>query len=184
MQRRSYCTFIWLICLQLVLAQSPPRDPSIPSFTELESLANISFDELEKTILPFNSNSIKYYYKGQYYAGWAIKQFDDTEHKFRFFYFQAGSQVRQIGYYNNGNVGHDFNFKNDKSYGSERMWRSDGSPYVDNYYSQPGVMHGKQYRWHPDNQLAMKSYYDNGLLCTKISYDIDGMITSEYQIPN
>ena len=47
------------------------------------------------------------------------------------------------------------------------MWRGDGSPYIDNFFLEGGIMHGVQKRWYSDYRLALESEYEKGKLIYK-----------------
>jgi antitoxin component YwqK of YwqJK toxin-antitoxin module len=123
-----------------------------------------------------NNDSLKFqngtaYLNGRIFDGWTYQVFENNDHRYRYTKFENGKKVWQIGYYANGILDHDFHVFNDKNKGSQRMWRGDGSPYIDNFFLEGGIMHGVQKRWHSDNKLAMESKYDEGKLIYKKEYD-------------
>jgi antitoxin component YwqK of YwqJK toxin-antitoxin module len=87
--------------------------------------------------------------------------------------------VRKIGYYSNGNLDHDFRSEDGKSIGCERMWRENGDPYVEAYYSAPGIKDGYQRTWQADSILVMEALCEDGEIIYQINYDIDGNITNQ-----
>ncbi len=155
------------------------RDPETPSMEALELL-----DKIDASLLVKQQTSIGegrrmdyYYLDGVPYTGWSYQAFKDTDHKYRYIKYEMGQPVWQIGYFENGQLDHDFHMKDGKSLGSERMWRGDGSPYINYFYSAPGAMDGLQRRWHPDSLLARYGFYEDGEMIYEIFYDKNGVIT-------
>lgn len=159
-------------CSQAQIIQVPTVvpygiQPNTPTKIALDHIATVDYDNLEMT-------DSKYKLNLKLFDGWAIKLFEDTEHKYRYTKFINGQVVWQIGYFDNGDIGHDFHILGDENYGSQRMWRKGGIGYIDTYFLQGGHQHGTQKRWHSNGQLEWISEYQSGLLLSEVKYDVDG----------
>ena len=117
--------------------------------------------------------------KNGLYNGWAVKVFSDTEHKYRYTKFEEGLSTWQIGYFDNGDLGHDFHMKDGKNYGSQRMWHKGGTLYIDTYFLEGAVQHGKQLRWYGNGVLARDALYDNNQLVFEVEFDLEGNPTKK-----
>lgn len=116
---------------------------------------------------------------GVTFEGWAYQVFLDTEHRFRYTKFEKGLAVWQIGYYDNGDLGHDFHMKDGLNYGSQRMWRKGGGLYIDTFFLEGEIQHGLQYRWHGNGALAREALFNNGNLSYEVLFDKIGNITEK-----
>ena len=113
------------------------------------------------------------------YNGWTYTLDTKIVHSNVYYQYLEGVIIRKIDYYSNGILDHDFSNEDGKSIGCERMWRENGDPYVEAYYSAPGIKGGYQRTWHADNKLALEAFWSYGDLIYQIEYDIDGNITSQ-----
>ena len=152
--------------------------PKTPSQEYLETLCEIDATELRRQVEPNAISTVEYFFGDQLYSGWACQVFTDTDHRYRFSRYENGVLVRQIGYFDNGNLGHDFSMQNGNSIGSERMWRRDGNPYVRNYYLAPGVKHDYQRRWEAGGHLVYEALFEKGKEIYAVSFDGDGNVIS------
>lgn len=151
------------------IPQKVPYEPN-PVTPLQEDLIKVSETNFDSLIV---INGITYQNK-KVFSGWAYQIYKDNSHRYRYTKFNAGKKVWQIGYYESGNIDHDFHIYKDENMGSQRMWRDDGSLYIDNYFLEGGVLHGVQKRWYVDNRLAVESKYDKGILIYKREYDKSG----------
>lgn len=147
-------------------------NPRTPTQKDLIEVSKINYDSLN------NLNGISYLH-GQIFNGWTYQIFEENDHRYRYTKYENGKKVWQIGYFANGILDHDFHVLKDKNKGSQRMWRGDGSPYIDNFFLEGGILHGVQKRWYSDNRLAMESKYENGELIYKKEYDESGNLINE-----
>ena len=142
-------------------------NPKTPSKVSLDRIAEVNYEVLVKTHSTFLFNN-------KAFNGWAIQIYDNNDHKYRYTKYLAGKAVWQIGYFDNGDIGHDFHILDGENYGSQRMWRKGGIGYIDTYFQRGGHQHGKQMRWHSNGQLEWVAEYQSGLLISEIKYDTDG----------
>ena len=164
-------------CTQSIPVQIPyHRDPETPSLAALQAISKIDasalerhqvFDEAGEGIQTFSLD-------GELFTGWAYFLHPDTDHRYRFIFCKAGKIHWQVGYYDNGQLDHDFHMKADKSFGSERMWNKNGRPYIDYFYDPPGEMDGVQYRWHGNGVLAREGLYKKGEMVYEVIFDKEG----------
>jgi len=147
-------------------------NPRTPAHKDLKEISRTNIDALST----INETA---YLDGQVFNGWTYQIFEDNEHRYRYTKYEKGKKVWQIGYYANGVLDHDFHVLNGKNKGSQRMWREDGTPYIDNFFLEGGIMHGVQKRWYSGNRLAMESKYENGTLIYKKEYDESGKLINE-----
>jgi len=157
------------------------QNPDIPKKEVLDALDLVRFDDLKEMQLLIGEGRAKRVYalKEEAFTGWVIKIFTNTNHKFRYTKFEKGEAVWQIGYFDNGDIGHDFHMKNGLNYGSQRMWRIGGDKYIDTYFLEGGVQHGQQFRWHADNILAREALFDQGKLVYEKLFDKKGKLVEE-----
>lgn len=155
-------------------------EPKIPSLNILFSTVNFDYTLLEiKNIKSEGHKIIKYhYYEGDLYNGWAKMIFDNS-HKYRFVKIENGLITWQIGYFDDGNIDHDFHMKNGINLGSQRMWTAKDMLYIQNFFVNDGKLHGIQKRWHSNGNLAYEANYDYGKLLSEISYDLNGVIIKD-----
>ena len=145
----------------------------------LDVYCSINIQQLKRVVKTDTNRYDKYLLNNDLFTGWACQVFNDIEHQYRYMLIQDGQLVRQIGYFENGQLDHDFRIKNGKNQGSSRMWRSDGLPYIEEYYNQFGNMDGIQKRWHAGKVLAREALYKNGTLIYDICYDQNGNVTKQ-----
>lgn len=157
------------------LVDAYPLPESVPyGFYPMTPSQGILMQESKVHIDSLHLNNGRAFLKDTSFSGWTYQIFENNEHRYRYTKFENGFKVWQIGYYENGVLDHDFHVLNNENKGSQRMWRSDGSPYIDNYFLEGGILHGVQKRWYADYQLAMESKYDEGKLIYKYEYDKKG----------
>lgn len=125
----------------------------------------------------------RFYLNDAPYSGWSYQEFTETDHRHRYTRYEEGWRVWQIGFYDNGQLDHDFHMMKGRTLGSERMWRRDGKPYIDYYYSEVGAMDGFQRRWHVNDILAREGLYEEGKLIYELLFDYDGEITDSKGSP-
>lgn len=159
-------------------------NPHTPLQDSLVKWFTVNADSLDRSIAANENECDLYYLGGDLFAGWAQQVFEDTDHRYRYLKFEEGKMVWQIGYYSNGTLGHDFRMKNCANYGPSRMWRADGTPYIEGFYSPPGVKHGIQRRWFDNGVLAMEAEYDHGSLKYEKTYDEAGNPVSDRTGPS
>lgn len=183
-----YCIFLLVFSIQCTaqvkeLPDQVPygENPATPSQALLDKLLLISFDSLTEEVLKAKDGSIirTFSLDQKPYSGWAIQVFPDTHHRYRYTKYEAGLPVWQIGYYDNGRLDHDFHMKGGQNYGSQRMWRGDGSPYIDTYFAEGGIQHGPQKRWYDNGILARDAQFQHGELVYEVLWNKDGKITEE-----
>lgn len=155
--------------------------PATPAKEALDQIATFLFDSLTVTMDKSDKmKSIRIYSdENGLYNGWAVKVFSDTEHKYRYTKFEEGLSIWQIGYFDNGDLGHDFHMKDGKNYGSQRMWRKGGGLYIDTYFLEGGVLHGPQLRWHGNGTLSRDALFDKGQMVYEILFDQQGQPTKK-----
>ena len=174
---------IWVLFFLSCSGQIPEevpyhRNPHTPSLSDLQAVSKVEASELVSQMLfDEKGHGINIFFKeDSLYSGWAYQLFPDTDHRYRFTLYQQGHSLWQIGYYDNGQIDHDFHQKNDKSMGSERMWNKDGSLYIDYFYSAPGKMDGIQQRWHGNGILAREAVYTKGEMVYEVLFDEEGNV--------
>ena len=150
--------------------------PGTLSRAQLEALCKVDLSEIERVKNTTPGEVNKFYFNGELYSGWACSNNMDDKHKYRYSEYIDGIMVRQIGYFDNGQVDHDFRMNKGRSVGQQRMWMRDGHLYVDNNYNEFGEMHGPQLRWYKNHQLARDGYYENGKMIYDIEYDQSGSV--------
>lgn len=131
---------------------------------------------LRRHIEPSKLIGALYYDGDTLFDGWACETFLDTDHRFRYTKYEKGKLVRQIGYFDNGQVDHDFSMMHGASFGSERMWCRDGKPYVLNYYIRPGIKHDYQRRWDGEGQLIFEAFFEEGKEIYSVELDGRGNV--------
>ena len=89
-----------------------------------------------------------------------------------------GLVVWQVGYYDTGEIDHDFHMKNGFNMGSQRMWNKGGGLYIDTYFLEGGIQHGPQKRWYGNGQLAMDAFFRNGTPIYEVLFDTDGTVVN------
>ena len=97
------------------------------------------------------------------YTGWTRHILVDSDHRWRFQRFLKGWLVEQVGYYADGTA--DYHFHTDtlgRNVGSQRMWRADGQPYLDQFHDTEGQLHGRQLRWNNKGQLDWDARFQHG----------------------
>ena len=156
------------------------REPETPSHAALQAISAIDVQQLrrERKFDEKRQKTDTYYLQDTLFTGWSFQIFDDTNHKYRYTKYEDGAPVWQIGYFDNGVLDHDFHLKNGKTLGSEKMWRRNGDPYIDYFYSAADQMDGLQRRWHANRVLARQGLYKAGTLVYEVIYDPGGKVTS------
>ena len=147
-------------------------NPKTPSQKDLKKVSRTNNDSLK-----FLNGTA--YLSDRIFDGWTYQIFENNDHRYRYIKYEKGKKVWQIGYFASGVLDHDFHVFNDKNKGSQRMWRGDGTPYIDNFFLEGGVLHGVQKRWYSDNRLALESEYNKGTLVYKKEYDELGNLINE-----
>lgn len=150
----------------------------VPSQNQLKKISKLDYNKLEIKRTRLKSGKyIKYHYlNGKLYNGWVFQIFENDKHKYRYLKIENGLITWQIGYFDNGQLDHDFHQKHGYDCGRQRMWRRNGDKYIDNFKLEGEISHGDQYRWSANNILAEHSKYENGKLIFKIIYDESGNI--------
>lgn len=160
------------------LPESVPyhRNPEVPSQELLEANVTQNSEELEiKNEVNATGNGRTIYYKdGELFSGWIFMEFPGNEHCCRYILLEKGLPLWQIGYFDNGQLDHDFHLKNGKDIGHQRMWHRDGTPYIDHFKNEAGNMEGKQWRWHPNGQVWWEAEYVKGELFSEKHFDANG----------
>lgn len=180
--RGFFVSILLLLSALTIFGQSiePERYPAILTPTELNALTKVDASQLEQ----LQEGSTKLYLiSGQPFSGWALQVFAGHDHRYRYTQYQDGALVRQIGFYADGQIDHDFHFKDGSSYGSERMWHKNGQAYLDFYYGQAGQLEGQQYRWYASGQLALEARYVGGVMQYELEYDQAGKPIGQRGMP-
>ncbi len=156
------------------------KSPDTPLRVTLDTWCTHSLDSIKRQL----GKQTTYYHKGKLFTGWACSIDMNTEHRYRYAKFEDGLLVWQLGYFASGNIGHDFRRKGDKSMGSERMWKADGSLYIKGFYSAPGVFDGLQERWYSNGQKASESLYQHGRMLYMVEWSTNGwMVKAKGNVP-
>ncbi len=149
--------------------------PQTPPLDSLLDLCTIHIDSIHRIPRSSEQGGSDYYRNGVPYNGWACSIDSTNRHMYRISNIQKGKLVRQIGYFSNGQVDHDFKATNGLGIGSNRMWMEDGHIYVQYYYSSPGVKHDTSVRYYKNHQIALLEVYDSGRLLQKTEWDTSGI---------
>ena len=161
------------------------RSPHTPPLDSLLSICTQDLKELDRIVRTSADGSDTYLIDRKTpFTGWACQDDHPNSHRYRFAYITDGKLQWQIGYYAGGQLDHDFRLKDGRSMGSERMWKENGQPYIDQYYSSPGKMHGIQRRWHNRNILAREALFEHGTMIYEKLYDKGGrLIETKGDVP-
>ena len=157
------------------------RSPYTPTPDSLNKFNPVNVSNLVKYQKNKSSEMDLYFMNDKQYTGWSYEVFPDSDHRYRYAEYKSGVLKWQITFFQNGKLSSDFhmNEKTGKNLGSERMWHSDGSPYIDTYFSENGVEDGLQWRWHKNNELARKAFYKNGEMVFEQLFDINGKLIKQ-----
>ncbi|MDX1478867.1 MAG: hypothetical protein R3301_14235 [Saprospiraceae bacterium] len=169
-------TIVGFILSMTVQLHGQANYPHIPPQDSLATICEIPLQTLTRKIAAGPAQQDLYLDDDKLFTGWACQVFPDSEHRYRYVQVVKGEITRQIGYYTNGQLDHDFHLSDGKSIGYERMWMADGHPYIRYYYSAPGVMHGLQRRWHTNGKIAWEAHYDHGRELSSRQYDRAGRL--------
>ena len=170
---------IWMSCNNLnspVNSNWEARHPYTPSLDSLLNWCSLDASKLHRSGPDGSQQLIIYTLESEPFTGWACTTDHGDSHKYRFTEYEHGQLIWQLGYFANGQLDHDFRMKDGSSIGSERMWRENGDPYIDHFYSAPGIMHGIQLRWYADSVLAREAVFDHGILISEKLFDKQGML--------
>ena len=180
--------FLWGLLSLILFSNAQPlslidrvpydENPPTPQKAFLESLSKISYNELEvKEKWLEKGKKIRIHsLRGVLFSGWAYQVFTDTDHRYRYTKIEQGLAVWQIGYFDNGDLDHDFHMKAGYNKGSQRMWRKGGKPYIQTYFLEGGISHGPQLRWHANGQLARDALYEKGIALYDVILSPDGKV--------
>ena len=180
----SLASLILLLTTTTCVCQTErPSSPQIdrasgletPSKAYLDSVCIIDAEKLQRVQKSSSEDCDRYYLDGNPFTGWACSILSDNQHKFRYELFEEGKMTWRIGYYDNGQRDADFRLEDCKNYGPSRMWHRDGSMYLDQFFSSPGVPHGNHKRWHQNNALAWEAQYKYGDLLYEKHYNPEGI---------
>jgi len=152
------------------------RKPNTPTRDTLEKWVTIRADQLTKIRKNDSIAFDKYLWNDKPFTGWSREIFEDNDHKYRYAKYENGIMVWQIGYYSSGQLDADFHMKDGKNVGSSRMWHSDGSPYIDNFFNMEGEPDGLLWSWNKNGIVSRKGLYKNGKMIYEIYYDMNGQI--------
>ena len=152
---------IFALLLFLILISESCNDKVLVinslSFTDLQ-FCTFDVEQLNKTGGTQVSEQI-YFLKEKKYTGCARAYFKDRDGSF-VYAFEEGQMTRQLGWYPNGQLERDFNFKNGLSHGSHLMYYDDGKKYIEEIYENGQPI--KLLRWFNNGQLARDAYFENG----------------------
>lgn len=157
------------------------KTPSTPSMEDLEALNLIPFEELVIEMKEMEVGKRIRIHKKDFilFNGWTKQLFEDNEHRFRYTHFKDGFAVWQIGYFDNGELDHDFHMKNGMNFGSSRMWQKGGCLYISTHFKKGGINHGHAYAWHENCVLSRDALYDKDRIVYEIKFDTDGEIVEK-----
>ena len=151
-----------------------PRHPHMPS---LDSLVRIAPDA-DRPVLPKHGGlndegrpvwahqmrRMMQSDTSRTFTGWTRKILVDSPHRWRFQRYFRGWLVEQVSYYEDGTADHHFhNDTTGNMVGSQRMWFSDGRPYLDQFHDASGDLHGRQMRWQSDGSINWDTRFDHGV---------------------
>ena len=155
------------------------RKPITPTQDSLEKWCSVDENKLVRVhkgdSLPFH----KYYLNNKLYTGWACEVRINNHHKYHYSQYENGEMVGRVGYYANGQVDMDFLSRNGNNVGSARMWNTDGSLYIDTFFTEDGKLDGLQWRWYKNGVVARKALFDKGELIYELLYDSNGNLTEK-----
>lgn len=158
--------------------------PSSPAQIELDHSCDVDASEIRRKNNKINGGVDMYYVNDKAFSGWGCSVDPTNDHKYRYSLYKDGRLIWQVGYWANGQIDHDFRSKEGVSLGSQRMWMSDGWPYIENYYSAPEVKDGLWRRWFANHQIAYQAVFEEGQLIYEIEWDEGGNISnSQGQVP-
>lgn len=127
----------------------------------LDSISKVTYTELKRVRKNDTVTYDRYLLDGVPYTGY-VRQIDlNSNHQYRYYIIEKGILRRQVGYYSNGQLDHDFQLELGQTNGHEKMWREDGSPYIEQYLEH-GIPPGLQRRWHAGNVLAREALFEKG----------------------
>ncbi|MEM7103976.1 MAG: M14 family zinc carboxypeptidase [Bacteroidota bacterium] len=156
----------------------------VPAQDSLETICKQDFLELEKLQKDRTTPYDRYMLNGKLFSGCSKQVFENNKQQYRYSFIQNGILQRQIGYYVNGQVDHDFNLVDGLPHGPERMWMSDGHLYIEHHYEN-GKQEGYQRRWHSNHVLAREGYYRDGVAAFDLFFDPEGeLIEAESILPS
>ena len=165
----------WLQGVPAGTQRSPlqERHPVMPSLDSLFSVA----PDAEHTVLPTHGgvnregrpvwgHQVRRVHQSdttKAYTGWTRHILVDSDHRWRFQRFLKGWLVEQVGYYADGTADHHFHTDTlGRNVRSQRMWRADGRPYLDQFHDTEGQLHGRQLRWNSEGQLDWDTRFQHG----------------------
>ena len=160
--------------------------PATPSKESLDMLNLIPFEALNIEMRKSKGgNQIRIYTKdNMLFDGWTIQLFKDNEHRFRYTHYANGLADWQIGYFDNGELDHDFHMKNGMNCGSARMWQKGGCLYIDTYFLEGGINDGPAYAWYENCVLSRDALFDKDRMVYEVKFDREGNIVEKYgEIP-
>lgn len=129
--------------------------------------ATVAFSELEARLQP-DETKLYYCTEGRY-TGKAIFPIEDhhgAEKRFEYL-LEDGRIVRQVGFFEDGSISRDFNFRAGKEHGKFVMYYSNGQRYIEQYFID-GALEGKIYRWDREGNLLEEAIYSRGKLVKQI----------------
>ena len=157
------------------------QNPKTPSKGSLDILHLIPFDALSIEVRKRDDGKqIRVYSKdNKLFDGWTLQLFNDNEHRFRYTHYADGLADWQIGYFDNGELDHDFHMKNGVNCGSARMWQKGGCLYIDTYFLEGGINHGPAYAWHENCVLSRDALFDKDRMVYEVKFDSEGEIVEK-----
>ena len=157
------------------------KNPKTPAKEYLDSLNLVPFELMNIEIRNSEKgNLVRIHTKDSLlFNGWTIQLFENNEHHYRYVHYSAGLADWQIGYFDNGELDHDFHMKDGENYGSARMWQKGGCFYIDTYFLEGGINDGPAYAWHANCILSRDALYDHDRFVYEVKFDTDGNIVQQ-----
>ena len=152
------------------------RNPDTPSKGYLDSLNLVPFESL---MIEEKKNGGHILVRIHRLNGWTVQLFENSEHRFRYVHYSSGLADWQIGYFDNGELGHDFHLKNAMNCGSIKMWQKSGCLYIDTYFLEGGINEGPAFAWHDNCVLSRDALIDHGRTVYEVTFDKNGNIVEK-----
>lgn len=147
---------------QLLPAATPVYNSA---YMECEQL----YTDLTRKVKTATQKNNLFLYNNQPFTGCA-KQDHPDHHTYFLYKIENGIVQQELGYFYNGMLSREFNFKNGKSHGRHAMYYDNGNKYIEEYYNE-GKPIDTHRRWYNNNRLAREVKYNNGKIVYEYLYD-------------